>query len=859
MRLIRSTRARAALITCGLILAVIVAHDIVAYLQLRTASLAAARERLTVVSDDLGDMVEVTTDRVRLEIEEIAMEPAIASYLRNPSPANEAAVLELMNATDPASSLIGTEVRDAVGRRLLQTSLALPGPFDSLPPQTRGIEEVDPRSIGELAVFGDSLVYPAAEPVAWDDSRLGYVIRWHRMAAPEQTLEQVGDLIGSGAAVYLANTRGDLWTDLNQSVDSLPIDLLASDGVIHFEHPSGQKSVAAGAVIDNTPWTLVVEFPEHVVLAPSTAVMRWQILTGILVLLTGAAVAWVLIGRLTGPLTELASAAGSLSVGDYSRRTVVRGADEVRVLGNAFNSMAESVESAHQQNRETRERLEHLIASSRAIIYSLQVSDSSEVSLDWISENVRTLLGYTVEEALTPGWWARNVHPEDQMSWACPESRFADEIIRQEYRFRNARGEYRWIQDERRAHPRTEDGRIEVIGTLTDVTERRKLETAKDAAEAANQAKSEFLSRMSHELRTPMNAILGFSQLLELEVEGEENRDSVDQILHGGRHLLKLINEVLDLSRVESGGVAISVEPVALNKIVREAAHLVKGMAAQEGITLQLEASDLFVLADQQRLKQVLLNLLSNGIKYNRPGGSVRVEARRLSSDSVRIEVSDTGNGLAADQISRMFVPFERLGADAEGVPGTGLGLSLSKGLIEAMDGSIQVESRVGEGSTFSIDLPAAADPGPVPSFEAESPTPEPLVGDEVKTLLYIEDNVSNFHLIHRLFRPLGNLRLIPAMQGRLGLELAREHRPDLILLDVHLPDMHGTEVLAELRRDPDLRSVPVVVISADATQKQIDSFMAAGAHSYVTKPFDVNLLKSVVADALELSRQIPQ
>ncbi|HUH11828.1 MAG TPA: ATP-binding protein [Longimicrobiales bacterium] len=404
------------------------------------------------------------------------------------------------------------------------------------------------------------------------------------------------------------------------------------------------------------------------------------------------------------------------------------------------------------------------------------------------------------------------------------------------------------------------------IGIIRDITDRKQTEAAlkdaKEAAERANTAKSEFLSRMSHELRTPLNGILGFGQLLEMEPLDEEQKESVEQILKAGRHLLGLINEVLDIARIEAGRLALSLEPTPLGEVLQESVELVRPIAAQKMISINYDAAAMgesHVIADRQRLKQVMLNLLSNGVKYNVEGGSVTIECTpRESGDVLTLAVRDSGRGIPEDKLKDLFTPFERLDADKTGVEGTGLGLALSKRLVEAMGGKMTVESTVGTGSTFAITLPAARDPVEVFARttevtmipEADAPEPAAEVREE-HTVLYIEDNISNFKLIQRVLSYRPGVGLLAAMQGHLGLELAREHCPDLILLDLHLPDMHGSDVLKELREDPETRDIPVVVVSADATPGQVQRLLAAGARDYLTKPLNVQQFLEVLDETL--------
>lgn len=382
---------------------------------------------------------------------------------------------------------------------------------------------------------------------------------------------------------------------------------------------------------------------------------------------------------------------------------------------------------------------------------------------------------------------------------------------------------------------------------------------AKQEADLANRAKSEFLSRMSHELRTPLNAILGFGQLLEMGNRPAQDQERVRQILKAGRHLLDLINEVLDISRIEAGRMTLSTEAVGVREALQEALDLVRPMAAQRSCRFlgdgQLPSSQ-HVLADRQRLKQVLLNLLSNAVKYNREGGAVTVACETTAGGRLRIKVIDTGRGISPDGMRQLFTPFTRLNPERADTEGTGLGLALSKRLVEAMGGTLGVESKVGEGSTFWVELPLTNGPGE--QFRAAPLADAMMVPDaregtgQPRTILYIEDNLSNVSFIEDVLSHRPTVKLLPAMQGRLGLELAREHHPDLVLLDLHLPDIPGLDVLRQLQDDPTTRNIPVVVLSADATPGQIRRLVAAGCRAYLTKPLNVKKLLAVLDDLLQ-------
>jgi signal transduction histidine kinase/ActR/RegA family two-component response regulator len=384
-----------------------------------------------------------------------------------------------------------------------------------------------------------------------------------------------------------------------------------------------------------------------------------------------------------------------------------------------------------------------------------------------------------------------------------------------------------------------------VIGTSRDVTERYR----RTEAERANHAKNEFISRMSHELRTPLNAILGFGQLMTMSELDDRQRGNVDHILTAGRHLLDLINEILDISRIESGDLKLAVEPVSTRAVIEEAIDLVTPTASARQIEVSVECCcrDELMLADPQRLKQVLLNLLSNAVKYNNPGGHVRVRCVPGGEDRIQMAVEDDGPGIAPASIERLFSPFERLGAEQSSVEGTGLGLAVSRGLIEAMGGRIHARSELGRGTAFTVELAAAATmraPGdPAAAGDGQSARP----AGQAATVLCIDDNPSNLHLIEQVLARRPDTELITAMRGELGTKLALEHAPDVILLDLNLPDMSGEEVLARLKASPATRALPVVILAADTSPVTLERVLAAGARLHLTKPLEVNALLSAI------------
>ncbi|MEO8060678.1 MAG: PAS domain S-box protein [Burkholderiales bacterium] len=423
-----------------------------------------------------------------------------------------------------------------------------------------------------------------------------------------------------------------------------------------------------------------------------------------------------------------------------------------------------------------------------------------------------------------------------------------------------------WLQITHAISADAASGRHDHFAFGIDISERKAAELAltdaKEEAERANRAKSEFLSRMSHELRTPMNAILGFGQLLvsdTLHPLAEQQRAHVGEILRGAHHLLNLINEVLDLALVETGKLQVSLEPVQMAELLQECMGLLHPLARAGGIDVKVldEAGcACFVLADRTRLKQVLLNLVSNAIKYNRPGGHVHI-ACVAAAQSLRINISDNGPGLSPQQAARLFQAFERLDAVRTGVEGAGLGLALSKHLMDAMGGEIGLDSVVGQGSTFWLRLPRAERPEmPAPGEAAVLPLPgRNLPPERMRKVLYIEDNPVNVLLMEAMLGRIEGLQFISAPLPMLGLQMVLDEHPDLILLDIQLPGMDGFEVLRRLRLTDAGRHVPVIAVSANAMAHDVEHGLAAGFVRYLTKPIDMRELLIVVEEALAESQ----
>jgi PAS domain S-box-containing protein len=412
-----------------------------------------------------------------------------------------------------------------------------------------------------------------------------------------------------------------------------------------------------------------------------------------------------------------------------------------------------------------------------------------------------------------------------------------------------------------------------VFAAARDVTERKRfeqtqqennveLERAKAAAEKANLAKSDFLSSMSHELRSPLNAILGFAQLMSSDTPPPTPAQmaNIDPILHAGWYLLELINEILDLAQIESGKLALSLEPTSLSEVMFECQAMIEPQGQKRGIGMTFPRFNVpcFVDADRTRLKQVIINLLSNAIKYNRANGSVVVDCVRTTAERVRISVRDTGAGLPPEMLIQLFQSFNRLGRETTAEEGTGIGLVMSKRLVEMMGGAIGVESTVGSGSVFWFDLNSAAAPRLAldPAESPEIAQPQVLNGAPLRTLLYVEDNPANLKLVEQLIARRPDMRLLSARDGNRGVELARAHHPDVILMDINLPGISGIEALKILHDDPATAHIPVVALSANAMKRDIEKGLLAGFFRYLTKPIKIHEFMETLDVALEYVEQ---
>jgi signal transduction histidine kinase/ActR/RegA family two-component response regulator len=776
-----------------------------------------------VVNDQEQDLLAERAAEVRALLE--GSRDSIASSLR---------VLGPIGASDdPASAAL---FADSAGRVLEGNTTTI------------GVAEFDEGTFAVVAAIGDG---PAVGD-ALTDRRAALAARAFEFDEPQL----VSDLVtttGQTRLVLARRVRGVAAVAYQESVVT-PDSPAASTP----ESPFRGLIVALYASPDQNDDRLVVTTDlEHARLEPverlefDVGADRWLLVVGAREPLLGPfaeLVPWLLL--VGGVVAALLVVAVIETLARRREFAIALVADRTRELEAALDELGE-----------TRSFLERLLTAGPMLVLRLSASDRQ---VTYVSPNVDSLFDLREREPVAPGFFRSSVVDDDFPGVDAALRRIEEGVSEREiieYRIVRADEPSLWVAAVFVPETDDDDQVVAVLAYIVDVDDRRRAERAQreaqQAAETANRTKSEFLSRMSHELRTPLNAVLGFGQLLEIEELSEDQRDAVDHILKAGRHLLSLINEVLDISRIEAGELQLSPEPVLAADIIGEAVDLIRPLADQRGIQITLDRSgacDCYVYADRQRMKQVLLNLLSNAVKYNRSRGTVALSCEQPADAArVRISVADTGVGIPAERLNLLFMPFERLGAEHTAEEGAGIGLALSLKLAEAMGGTLTAVTKLGQGSTFTVELPRVE--GPVERYErlsgaSRAVESEPAPRADRFVVLHVEDNLSNVTLIERVLAQRPGVEVVAAMQGRLGLELAREHQPGLILLDLHLPDMGGDQVLQRLRDEPATASIPVVIVSADATEGQIRRLLTAGATAYLTKPIDVQQLLGIIDQA---------
>ncbi|WP_298012711.1 ATP-binding protein [uncultured Aquabacterium sp.] len=679
-------------------------------------------------------------------------------------------------------------------------------------------------------------------------SEHGEVLRAHRTDWRGRHVNQVAPQLDPARIARVATSRLPDW---HMTADRGTLDALQS-----FERPSGPDEVRS--LKRGLAYVAYDLKQERADAARNEVLARLPDLIGLIVVFV--LVGWWLGRNVTRPLARLDAAASALRAGELSAPVPRGGFKEIDQLGAGLDALREELSATWQAipdllfELDAHGRYRRVLAMRPELVVQAPPDLVGRTIHEVLSAESAAVVQQALEDAARSGCvWGREVAI-------------------------NVPAGQRWFDISVARKTRLDDGTLTFLVISRDITERKQGEmalsrvneqlehrvqertaellTAKNEAERADRSKSEFLSRMSHELRTPLNAIIGFGQLLDMTVPDSGQRRQVGHIISAGHHLLTLINEILDLSRVEAGQMNVSLERVRVDELVAECVDLMRPLAEGHDVKVEVEtiAPSIEVRADRTRLRQVLLNLLSNGVKYNRRGGQLTLTLVQRPT-LIELRVQDTGAGLTQAQQERLFTPFERLDADARQIDGTGIGLALSRRLMHLMGGEIGVHSQPGQGSTFWITLArwtgktgASSASEPVSATSSrETPSAGPAASGSSWTVLCIEDNAVNLQFIEHAFARWPDLQLLTADTPRAGLALAAERQPDLVLLDINLPDMDGYEVLRRLKSEPVTADIPVVALTANAMVGDAATARRAGFDGYITKPIHLGLLRTEI------------
>lgn len=635
---------------------------------------------------------------------------------------------------------------------------------------------------------------------------------------------------------------------------------------------SSTNRIVSWATIADTQWKLVLVVEEDQVYQHLNRTVNILNIAGVfLVLFLVIAYSYfvfVLARRtmkisrnISKPLTDMNHMIKKIGVGEYNQDYADLDVLEIEQTYNFIVDMGHRLADASRKLLESQDEVRTNVANFKALVNSI---DDVIMEIDEFGTILHNWTNVDLEKYQKSGNHA--IMSLEDLLDVSQSRKFIEKVNRViasgksetfEYKIDNTESE-RWYLAKLSL---VDDMSRHVVVSSRDITERMEMEhnmmVAKIEAEKANRAKSMFLSNMSHELRTPLNAILGFAQILEMEEDeplGETQAMSVQQILSAGKHLLVLINEVLDLAKIESGKVLLSMEPVSVKAIIDDTYSLIRPSAEKSNINFTVfydQTADLFVSADFTRVKQILINLLSNAVKYNKTEGSIRLSVGS-DGDKVIFSIVDTGIGMHKEELSQIFKPFYRINTDSAQVEGTGIGLAVAKELAELMNGSIKVESTFGVGSHFSLELKSAEFNEDSSEIENKSfKTSMSQAVTKTYKILYVEDNPANLALVQRIIKKIANVELISVMTGRACLEVAGEEMPDLILLDINLPDMNGVDVMKQLKVGIKTHRIPVVAVSANAMESDISHAKQAGFVEYITKPIVVSEFVSKITDLL--------
>ncbi len=830
-----SLRWRLPLLAVGLILAVVAAILTAAYLQIESTLVRVGSDRAQVAADQLATLLAQPAQQRLKEVQHVADAGAVWAYLSDPTPEYAAAALaELRTLGTNARQLL--EIWDADGHRRLFTAsppeaeaefpTAVPLPI----PGNGPLQLIEGRIFSQVA--GTIPVTPGAQNGSHGVA--GYVVV-RRASAAAPNSDALARLVGAGASISVGNQDRSVWTDLSKAVPAPLIDMSRAS-VVEYGGGDGRRYLGATRPIAGTPWAILVSFSKGIVVAPAIAFTKRLGLIGMFFLLLSIALTVIVSRSITTPVVDLTAAAEEIAAGDYARRALVTRGDEIGRLGDAFNQMTAQVEHTYAR-LETQTRQLH----DRERDFRSMFADSPQPGWVCDREQLRFLevndaairhYGYARDEFLAMTFAdLRDVAVDEPLAIAVDQNAAIE-------RHRLKSGAI--IDVEVAAHELTFEGRPAIKYVANDVTARRRaereaelshlhslrLEAQNRRVQEASRLKSEFLANMSHELRTPLNSIIGFAQLLhdgEVPADAVEFKEFLSDILSSGQHLLQLINDVLDLSKVEAGRLEFNPEEVDLEETIGEVLGLLRTTIAarQQRIESVVDPAVAEAFVDRSRLKQVLYNYLSNAIKFTPDFGRIVVRVSPEGDDAFRLDVQDSGIGIAADDIVRLFVEFQQLEAGAaKRHQGTGLGLALTKRLVEAQGGSVAVQSTPAVGSTFSAILPRHAPGGTA----LRSPRSFPGAHIGAPRVLVIEDNPRDQDVLVDALLAAG-YAVETATNGAQALAQIKANAFDAITLDLILPDASGFDLLRHIRASERNDQVPVIVITVAAANGVFGAF----------------------------------
>ncbi|HEY2164477.1 MAG TPA: ATP-binding protein, partial [Gemmatimonadaceae bacterium] len=842
-----SLRFRFALTIVGVSAAVVASFGTVVHRQMSESATHGASDHLERAAREVANMLGGSAKSMRAAMAAVAADTDVVEFLRRPNERRAEAAREGLRRLSPEPHKTDVELWTASGVRTRASDSDWPemtgAKRASLMDMVRG---GDPTAVTPIALLDTTLVYEVVSRVGSQASPLGYVVvRRRLMAAGAVGSAQLRAVVGSDASILLGNARGDVWTDMVRRVQ-MPPAARAGPAVVEYDEPRLGPVFASMHLIANTPWSLVIEFPRATVLHEVRAGMNAIIVFGLAALVIAAVMSWRLSGEFTRPLEELATAAERISGGDYDRRLAVGADDEIGAAAGAFNRMASSLRGSRAELEakvgeaaSSARRLERVITSSGAVLYELAPRDGV-MRFTWISENVPDLLGYSLAEALAPGWWSGNVYPDDltktePAGWGEPRT---DGV--REYRFRHRDGRYRWVRDDQRVVPDEDaSGRAHIVGTWLDITEQRHLEEQLRHAQKM-EAIGTLAGGVAHDFNNILTVVTSYAELLSRTEADPNRRCDLDEIVAAARRATLLTRQLLTFSRktiAEPQSISVSYVVARLGGMLR---RLLK-----ENVKLVPRLSDDVapILGDANQLEQVVMNLVINAADAMPDGGTLVIETQNIELDDayarthgavtpgsyVMLAVTDTGAGIDPSIMDKIYEPFFTTKPPGQG---TGLGLASTYAIVKEAGGHIWVYSEPGQGTTFKVYFPWERSSKALPS-PSSAPSELRMLG----TALLVEDDARVRRAVRRMLERIG-FDVLEGPDGEAGLGVAAGHDGpiDVVVTDLMMPRLGGGAFARRLVLSRP--NVPVVFMSGYTDDAAFRRGLLESEYTFVQKPF---------------------